>query len=211
MERALLNSQNFTLSCLVFHGHRIPWLFLYCIHVSQKMNSISINVLQKSFFSVLTWCFYLYSPWWELPFAADFLFSLEWVDHIWVALPVYLIQSLCCYRIIVEDTVDWRPHDKIVLSSSSYEPHEAEVLTVKEVRGHHIRIHERLRHRHIGKSLVCSLREVNEPRQTCSATCLGTLDPTGVQRGWIILCHCPRLILEGFISIPSLILLPNFF
>ncbi|XP_032319137.1 fibrocystin isoform X2 [Camelus ferus] len=53
-------------------------------------------------------------------------------------------------RIIVEDTVDWRPHDKIVLSSSSYEPHEAEVLTVKEVKGHHIRIHERLKHRHIG-------------------------------------------------------------
>uniref|UniRef100_A0A8C6FME3 Fibrocystin n=1 Tax=Moschus moschiferus TaxID=68415 RepID=A0A8C6FME3_MOSMO len=57
-------------------------------------------------------------------------------------------------RIIVEDTVDWRPHDKIVLSSSSYEPHEAEVLTVKEVRGYHIRIHERLRHRHIGSAHV---------------------------------------------------------
>uniref|UniRef100_A0A8C3WBQ6 PKHD1 ciliary IPT domain containing fibrocystin/polyductin n=1 Tax=Catagonus wagneri TaxID=51154 RepID=A0A8C3WBQ6_9CETA len=53
-------------------------------------------------------------------------------------------------RIIVEDAVDWRLQDKIVLSSSSYEPHEAEVLTVKEVRGHHVRIHERLRHRHIG-------------------------------------------------------------
>ncbi|XP_044243103.2 fibrocystin isoform X2 [Ursus arctos] len=53
-------------------------------------------------------------------------------------------------RIIVEDTVDWRPHDKIVLSSSSYEPHEAEVLTVKEVQAHHVKIHERLKHRHIG-------------------------------------------------------------
>ncbi|XP_054425451.1 fibrocystin [Pteronotus mesoamericanus] len=53
-------------------------------------------------------------------------------------------------RIIVEDTVDWRPQDKIVLSSSSYEPHEAEVLTVKEVKGHHIRIQERLKHRHVG-------------------------------------------------------------
>ncbi|XP_024413827.2 fibrocystin isoform X2 [Desmodus rotundus] len=53
-------------------------------------------------------------------------------------------------RIIVEDTVDWRPQDKIVLSSSSYEPHEAEVLTVKEVKGHHVRIQERLKHRHIG-------------------------------------------------------------
>ncbi|KAI5941136.1 Fibrocystin [Manis javanica] len=53
-------------------------------------------------------------------------------------------------RIILEDTVDWRPHDKIVLSSSSYEPHEVEVLTVKEVKAHHVMIHERLRHRHIG-------------------------------------------------------------
>lgn len=57
------------------------------------------------------------------------------------------------HRIIVEDAVDWRPHDKIVLSSSSYEPHEAEVLTVKEVKGHHVRFHERLKHRHIGKTL----------------------------------------------------------
>uniref|UniRef100_A0A2K6GL63 Fibrocystin n=1 Tax=Propithecus coquereli TaxID=379532 RepID=A0A2K6GL63_PROCO len=53
-------------------------------------------------------------------------------------------------RIIVEDAVDWRPHDKIVLTSSSYEPHEAEVLTVKEAKGHHVSIHERLKHRHIG-------------------------------------------------------------
>ncbi|XP_023383464.1 fibrocystin-like [Pteropus vampyrus] len=57
-------------------------------------------------------------------------------------------------RIIVEDAVDWRPHDKIVLSSSSYEPHEAEVLTVKEVKGHNIRFHERLKHRHIGSAHV---------------------------------------------------------
>ncbi|XP_055986612.1 fibrocystin [Sorex fumeus] len=53
-------------------------------------------------------------------------------------------------RIILEDSVDWQLHDKIVLSSSSYEPHEAEVLTVKEVKGHHIWIHERLKYRHIG-------------------------------------------------------------
>ncbi|KAM6181769.1 fibrocystin [Erethizon dorsatum] len=57
-------------------------------------------------------------------------------------------------RIIVEDTVDWKPLDKIVLSSSSYEPHEAEVLTVKEVKGHHIRVHGRLQHRHIGSPHV---------------------------------------------------------
>ncbi|XP_049621181.1 fibrocystin [Suncus etruscus] len=53
-------------------------------------------------------------------------------------------------RIILEDTVDWRPFDKIVLSSSSYEPHEAEVLNVKEVKGRTIWLHERLKHRHIG-------------------------------------------------------------
>ncbi|XP_073938075.1 fibrocystin isoform X2 [Castor canadensis] len=57
-------------------------------------------------------------------------------------------------RIIVEDAVDWQPHDKIILSSSSYEPHEAEVLTVKDVKGHHIRVHERLKHRHIGGAHV---------------------------------------------------------
>ncbi|EHB03002.1 Fibrocystin [Heterocephalus glaber] len=57
-------------------------------------------------------------------------------------------------RIIVEDAVDWKPLDKIVLSSSSYEPHEAEVLTVKEVKGHHIRVHERLQHQHIGSPHV---------------------------------------------------------
>ncbi|XP_004674090.1 PREDICTED: fibrocystin [Condylura cristata] len=53
-------------------------------------------------------------------------------------------------KIIVEDTVDWRPQDQILLSSSSYEPHEAEVLTVKEIKGHHIQTYEQLKHRHIG-------------------------------------------------------------
>ncbi|XP_068926682.1 fibrocystin [Petaurus breviceps papuanus] len=55
-------------------------------------------------------------------------------------------------RILVEDTVDWRPQDKIVLSSSSYEPHEAEILTIKEVMGQNVRIHESLSHRHLGSS-----------------------------------------------------------
>lgn len=127
-----------------------------------------------------------------------------------VALPVCLMPSLYCYRIIVEDAVDWRPHDKIVLSSSSYEPHETEVLTVKEVKGHHVWLHERLKHRHIGKALVCWLRKVSESRRMCSATYLRTLDPIATQRGWIILYCCPKLILEGSISIHSLILLPNF-
>ncbi|XP_008823437.1 fibrocystin [Nannospalax galili] len=57
-------------------------------------------------------------------------------------------------RIIVEDAVDWQPHDRIILGSSSYEPHEAEILTVKEVKGHHIQIHERLKYRHIGSAHV---------------------------------------------------------
>ncbi|XP_047651580.1 fibrocystin isoform X2 [Phacochoerus africanus] len=73
-------------------------------------------------------------------------------------------------RIIVEDAVDWRPQDKIVLSSSSYEPHEAEVLTVKEVRGHHVRIHERLRHRHIG-----SVHIMEDGRQVRLAAEVGLL------------------------------------
>ncbi|XP_062429111.1 fibrocystin [Rhea pennata] len=55
-------------------------------------------------------------------------------------------------RILVEDEVDWNPGGHIVISSSSYEAHQAEVVTLKEVNGHSIRIHERLLHRHIGRS-----------------------------------------------------------
>ncbi|XP_023780003.1 fibrocystin [Cyanistes caeruleus] len=54
-------------------------------------------------------------------------------------------------RIFVEDEVDWDQGGDIVISSSSYETHQAEVLTLKEVHGHNIRIHERLLHRHIGR------------------------------------------------------------
>ncbi|XP_058691005.1 fibrocystin isoform X2 [Poecile atricapillus] len=54
-------------------------------------------------------------------------------------------------RIFVEDEVDWDQGGDIVISSSSYEAHQAEVLTLKEVHGHNIRIHERLLHRHIGR------------------------------------------------------------
>ncbi|XP_048203494.1 fibrocystin [Perognathus longimembris pacificus] len=57
-------------------------------------------------------------------------------------------------RIVVEEALDWHPQDKIVLCPSSYEPHEAEVLTVREVRGRLVRIHERLRHRHVGGAHV---------------------------------------------------------
>ncbi|XP_008765159.2 fibrocystin [Rattus norvegicus] len=73
-------------------------------------------------------------------------------------------------RIIVHNAVDWQPHDKIVLSSSSYEPHEAEVLTVKEVKDHHIRIYERLKHRHIG-----SAHTLEDSRQICLAAEVGLL------------------------------------
>ncbi|KAM5256479.1 fibrocystin [Ctenodactylus gundi] len=57
-------------------------------------------------------------------------------------------------RIIVKDAVDWKPSDKIVLTSSSYEPHEAEVLTVKEVKGYHVRVRGQLQHRHVGSAHV---------------------------------------------------------
>ncbi|XP_071404277.1 fibrocystin isoform X3 [Pithys albifrons albifrons] len=55
-------------------------------------------------------------------------------------------------RIFVEDEVDWDHGGDIVISSSSYEAHQAELVTLKEVHGHSIRIHERLLHRHIGRS-----------------------------------------------------------
>ncbi|XP_042688670.1 fibrocystin isoform X6 [Centrocercus urophasianus] len=53
-------------------------------------------------------------------------------------------------RIMVEDEVDWRPEGDLVISSSSYEAHQAELVTLKEVSGHSITLHERLIHRHIG-------------------------------------------------------------
>uniref|UniRef100_A0A8C3XE04 PKHD1 ciliary IPT domain containing fibrocystin/polyductin n=1 Tax=Cyanoderma ruficeps TaxID=181631 RepID=A0A8C3XE04_9PASS len=55
-------------------------------------------------------------------------------------------------RIFVEDELDWDQGGDIVISSSSYEAHQAEVVTLKEVHGHNIRIHEPLLHRHIGRA-----------------------------------------------------------
>ncbi|XP_053919594.1 fibrocystin [Cuculus canorus] len=55
-------------------------------------------------------------------------------------------------RIFVEDEVDWNHGGDIVISSSSYEAHQAEAVTLKEVHGHSVRTHERLLHRHIGRS-----------------------------------------------------------
>lgn len=50
--------------------------------------------------------------------------------------------------------MDWRPEGDIVISSSSYEAHQAELVTVKEVNGHSITLHERLLHRHIGRKHI---------------------------------------------------------
>ncbi|XP_074982450.1 fibrocystin isoform X2 [Caretta caretta] len=55
-------------------------------------------------------------------------------------------------RIWVEDEVDWSPGGNIVISSSSYDAHQAEVVTLEEINGHSIRFQERLLHRHIGCS-----------------------------------------------------------
>ncbi|XP_069706944.1 fibrocystin [Phaenicophaeus curvirostris] len=55
-------------------------------------------------------------------------------------------------RIFVEDEVDWNHGGDIVISSSSYEAHQAEAVTLKEVNGHSVKIHERFLHRHIGHS-----------------------------------------------------------
>ncbi|OXB78628.1 UNVERIFIED_CONTAM: hypothetical protein H355_010108 [Colinus virginianus] len=53
-------------------------------------------------------------------------------------------------RILVKDEVDWMPEGDIVISSSSYEAHQAELVTLKEVNGRSITLHECLLHRHIG-------------------------------------------------------------
>lgn len=54
----------------------------------------------------------------------------------------------------MEDEVDWSPGGDIVVSSSSYEAHQAEVVTLKEVNGRSIALRERLLHRHIGKKHI---------------------------------------------------------
>uniref|UniRef100_A0A8C8SGU1 PKHD1 ciliary IPT domain containing fibrocystin/polyductin n=1 Tax=Pelusios castaneus TaxID=367368 RepID=A0A8C8SGU1_9SAUR len=55
-------------------------------------------------------------------------------------------------RIWVEDEVDWSHGGNIVISSSSYDAHQAEIVTLREINGHSIRFQERLLHRHIGRS-----------------------------------------------------------
>ncbi|XP_067882121.1 fibrocystin-like isoform X3 [Heterodontus francisci] len=55
-------------------------------------------------------------------------------------------------RIVLEDDVSWRLGDNIVITSSSYDPHETEFVTVRDVQGQNIQLQERLLHRHIGSS-----------------------------------------------------------
>ncbi|KAK9411062.1 fibrocystin [Crotalus adamanteus] len=55
-------------------------------------------------------------------------------------------------RVMVQDHLDWHQGDSIVVSSSSYEAHQAEIITLEKVNNRSIRIRERLLHRHIGYS-----------------------------------------------------------
>lgn len=93
-----------------------------------------------------------------------------------VVLLVCLMLFLYCYRIIVEDVVDWRFYDKIVFSFFFYEFYEIEVFIVKEVKGYYVRFYERFKYRYIGKVLVCWLRKVSEFRRMCLVICLRILD-----------------------------------
>ncbi|XP_070588608.1 fibrocystin isoform X3 [Erythrolamprus reginae] len=55
-------------------------------------------------------------------------------------------------RFMVQDNLDWHPGDSIVVSSSSYEAHQAEIITLEKVNTRSIRIREHLLYRHIGHS-----------------------------------------------------------
>ncbi|KAM4771248.1 fibrocystin [Rhinophrynus dorsalis] len=58
--------------------------------------------------------------------------------------------SMQCIRIVLKTPVDWKAGDRIVISSSSYEAHQAELVNLREVHGHMIRIWEKLHYRHTG-------------------------------------------------------------
>ncbi|XP_067840890.1 fibrocystin-like [Heptranchias perlo] len=57
-------------------------------------------------------------------------------------------------RIVLEDDVSWRLGDNIVITPSSYDPHETESVTMRDIQGQNIQLRERLLHRHIGSSYV---------------------------------------------------------
>ncbi|XP_053129194.1 fibrocystin [Hemicordylus capensis] len=57
-------------------------------------------------------------------------------------------------RVLLQDEVDWHHGDNLVISSSSYEAHQAELVTLEKVNSRSIRIRERLLYRHIGHSHI---------------------------------------------------------
>ncbi|XP_071999868.1 fibrocystin [Engystomops pustulosus] len=54
--------------------------------------------------------------------------------------------------IALKTTVDWRPGDELVISSSSYEPHQAESFRVRNVYGSIMRIWDKVKYWHSGTS-----------------------------------------------------------
>ncbi|KAM5165048.1 fibrocystin-like [Mantella aurantiaca] len=50
----------------------------------------------------------------------------------------------------LSDTIDWQPGDKIIVSSTSYEAHQAEVVHLRDIYGYIIRIWGQLNYRHTG-------------------------------------------------------------
>ncbi|XP_069461856.1 fibrocystin isoform X2 [Ambystoma mexicanum] len=53
-------------------------------------------------------------------------------------------------RILLEDDVDWTPGDHLVISSSTYDAHQAELVTLKEVAHNNLKLQEQLVYRHAG-------------------------------------------------------------
>ncbi|XP_078503492.1 fibrocystin [Lissotriton helveticus] len=64
-------------------------------------------------------------------------------------------------RILLEDAVDWTPGEDIVISSSTYDAHQAELETLKVVSKNSIKIHKPLLHRHTGKSYMVENRKLS--------------------------------------------------
>ncbi|KAJ1148974.1 hypothetical protein NDU88_001796 [Pleurodeles waltl] len=64
-------------------------------------------------------------------------------------------------RILLEDAVDWIPGEDIVISSSTYDAHQAELGTVTEVYKNSIKIHKQLLHRHTGRSYMVENRNLS--------------------------------------------------
>ncbi|KAM8953286.1 fibrocystin [Pelodytes ibericus] len=52
--------------------------------------------------------------------------------------------------IVLMDSVDWKAGDHMVISASSYEPHQAECVQLREIYGHAVKIWGNLIYRHTG-------------------------------------------------------------